>query len=238
MSNGVTLSMIDTDVNGTATLPHPGQGEWWDAFVQDTDRPIVVIHPDGHIVFANERAAEHVGKPSAGDLVGQRIQDVCDGNYAAERLGFVREVAETGTPLAVEGMTCGVMRRTIMKPVNGSDGARHVLMVHTPVRRRNPSLTYEVRRAKVDDYGPLAKLTARELEVLRLIAEGCTTAEIARRLHRSVKTVEWHRVSLGSKLGVSNRVELARIAIRAGLVDLEPAEDSPDEPAMEATSER
>jgi len=222
--------MIETEANGTATgVTRPG-GEWWDALVDDTDRPIVIVDPDGNIVYANERAAEHVGASSAGDLVGQRMQDMCESDYANERLSFVREVAESGVPLAVEGMTRGVMRRTIMKPINGSDGIRHVLMVHAPVRRRTPpAKQYEIRRAKIDDRGPLAKLTVREMEVLRLIAEGCTTAEIARRLHRSVKTVEWHRVSLGSKLGVSNRVELARIAIRAGLVDLEPTAQAEDD---------
>ena len=58
------------------------------------------------------------------------------------------------------------------------------------------------------------------MEILRLIGEGLSTSEIAENLHRSVKTVEWHRVSLGNKLGVTNRVELARIAISAGLVTL------------------
>jgi DNA-binding NarL/FixJ family response regulator len=56
---------------------------------------------------------------------------------------------------------------------------------------------------------------------LKLIGIGLSTADIARRLERSVKTVEWHRVSLGEKLGVTNRVELARIAIAAGLVSLD-----------------
>ncbi len=66
----------------------------------------------------------------------------------------------------------------------------------------------------------MSALTERELEVLAFIGEGLATAEIARRLHRSAKTVEWHRRSLGSKLRVTNRVELARIAIRAGLTHL------------------
>ena len=73
-------------------------------------------------------------------------------------------------------------------------------------------------RAKNNDLGALASLTPRELEILYLIGQGLATADIAKQLHRSEKTVEWHRVSLGNKLGVSNRVELARIAIRCGLL--------------------
>ena len=50
------------------------------------------------------------------------------------------------------------------------------------------------------------------------IGEGLSTSEIASRLHRSVKTIEWHRASLGTKLKAANRVELARHAIKLGLV--------------------
>ncbi len=74
--------------------------------------------------------------------------------------------------------------------------------------------------AHFNDLGPLSALTERELEVLAFIGEGLSTAEIAQRLHRSTKTVEWHRRLLGSKLNATNRVELARIAIRAGLTHL------------------
>ncbi|MCB9845031.1 MAG: helix-turn-helix transcriptional regulator [Phycisphaeraceae bacterium] len=66
----------------------------------------------------------------------------------------------------------------------------------------------------------LAALTRRETEILALIGEGLTTAEIARRLDRSAKTIEWHRVSIGRKLGARTRVDLARIALRAGLCSL------------------
>jgi DNA-binding NarL/FixJ family response regulator len=76
-------------------------------------------------------------------------------------------------------------------------------------------------KARIDDRGHLSNLTQRELEILRLIGLGLSSADIAKRLDRSVKTVEWHRVSLGEKLSVANRVELARIAIAAGLVSAE-----------------
>lgn len=62
-------------------------------------------------------------------------------------------------------------------------------------------------------------LTKREREVLKLIARGLTSIEIADRLHRSIKTVETHRCSLGRKLHARNRVELTHLAIEAGLVD-------------------
>ena len=66
--------------------------------------------------------------------------------------------------------------------------------------------------------GPLAELTAREREVLALVAEGMTSREVAERLVVSIRTVEWHRARLQAKLGASGRSELTRIAREAGLV--------------------
>jgi DNA-binding NarL/FixJ family response regulator len=61
-------------------------------------------------------------------------------------------------------------------------------------------------------------LTPRELQVLKLIAEAHTSKEIARELVISVKTVERHRQNILDKLGMSDRVELTRYAIRRGLI--------------------
>jgi DNA-binding NarL/FixJ family response regulator len=61
-------------------------------------------------------------------------------------------------------------------------------------------------------------LTPRELEVLKLIAEAHTSKEIAELLFISIKTVERHRQNILDKLGMSDRVELTRYAIRRGLI--------------------
>jgi DNA-binding NarL/FixJ family response regulator len=67
-----------------------------------------------------------------------------------------------------------------------------------------------------EEYEPL---TPRELEVLKLIAEGQTSKEIAALLVISVKTVERHRANILQKLGMRDRVELTRYAIRRGLIE-------------------
>jgi DNA-binding NarL/FixJ family response regulator len=64
----------------------------------------------------------------------------------------------------------------------------------------------------------LELLTPRELEVLKLIAEGSTTKEIAALLVLSAKTVESHRAHILGKLGMHDRVDLTRYAIRRGLI--------------------
>ena len=61
-------------------------------------------------------------------------------------------------------------------------------------------------------------LTPRELEVLKLIAEAHTSKEIAQTLFISLKTVDRHRQNILDKLGMSDRVELTRYAIRRGLI--------------------
>ncbi len=61
-------------------------------------------------------------------------------------------------------------------------------------------------------------LTPRELEVLKLIAEAHTSKDIAQALFISIKTVERHRQNILDKLGMRDRVELTRYAIRRGLI--------------------
>jgi len=67
-----------------------------------------------------------------------------------------------------------------------------------------------------DDLEPLSP---RELEVLKLIAEGSSSKEIAATLVLSIKTVERHRANILKKLGMRDRVELTRYAIRRGLIE-------------------
>jgi DNA-binding NarL/FixJ family response regulator len=69
-----------------------------------------------------------------------------------------------------------------------------------------------------DDERTFDPLTPRELEILKLIAEAHTSREIAEMLFISVKTVERHRANILEKLGMRDRVELTRYAIRRGLI--------------------
>ncbi len=90
--------------------------------------------------------------------------------------------------------------------------------------RGEPFIYPAAVRAIVRDYldrgsPPGELLTPRELEVVKLIAEGLTSDEVAEELSISSKTVDRHRANLLEKLGMRNRVELTRYAIRRGLVE-------------------
>jgi DNA-binding NarL/FixJ family response regulator len=76
-----------------------------------------------------------------------------------------------------------------------------------------------LERARRGEPARTDPLTPRELEIVKLIAEAHTNEEIADMLVISKKTVERHRANILEKLGMSDRVELTRYAIRRGLVE-------------------
>lgn len=204
-----------------------GNTPCWEALTSDTESAVLVIDHEGMIQFAN-KAASTALTGNGHSVTGRRFGEFVASDFADERLSLARRVIETGKPVTLVGMFKGIWQRTSMRPLQDDKGRTSVLIVTTAggppgTKTVNAPANESVVRAKVDDLGVLGTLTNREMEILKLIGEGLSTADIARRLHRSVKTIEWHRVSLGSKLGVTNRVELARIALRAGLTDLNDA---------------
>lgn len=76
-----------------------------------------------------------------------------------------------------------------------------------------------LQRARAGEQVSEQALTAREEEIVKLIAESHTTREIARLLTISEKTVERHRANILDKLGLGDRVALTRYAIRRGLLE-------------------
>lgn len=72
-----------------------------------------------------------------------------------------------------------------------------------------------------DEESGFSVLTAKEREVLQLLAEGYTTKQIAGRLHVSAKTVETHRQHIMTKLDIHSVAELTKYAVREGLTSLD-----------------
>lgn len=81
------------------------------------------------------------------------------------------------------------------------------------------ALIRDFASSRDDSDEPPDPLTPRELDVVKLIAEGFTSDEIGEMLIISAKTVDRHRANVLEKLGMRNRVELTRYAIRRGLVE-------------------
>jgi len=102
-------------------------------------------------------------------------------------------------------------------------------LVFKAVMRGETYLSPSIAKHLVQDYlshrkektQPLPDLTGRQREVLQLIAEGCSTKDIANKLKLSVKTVDTHRSELMHRLDIHDVAGLVRYAIRTGLVSTE-----------------
>lgn len=104
------------------------------------------------------------------------------------------------------------------------DGIRRVaageLAFSPQVLERAPGRDGRGGSPRIGEGSKLAQLTSRERQILRMIARGMSRTEIAEALSRSPMTVDNHRKSIMKKLGINDRVELARFAIAEGLVEL------------------
>jgi len=125
--------------------------------------------------------------------------------FQAGATGFV--VKES----AAEGLLKGI--ETVLKGDYFLDSAVSTQVVET--LKKLPG-----KETKINDavYGTL---TAREQEILRLLAEGLSSKEIARKLFISPKTVENHRANIMNKLDLHSTIELVRYAAKLGLIDVD-----------------
>jgi len=120
---------------------------------------------------------------------------------------------------ALEAVKCGV-RGYVLKQQAAQELAgalRHVLKGSIYL---SPGISESVIEALLANKETARDpLTAREKQVLQLIAEGHTTKDIASKLHLSVKTAESHRSNIMNRLDVHNVASLVRYAIRRGMIE-------------------
>ena len=127
------------------------------------------------------------------------------GEYA---LRAVREGAAGYLPKSAASIELEQAIQTVIR------GERYI----SPETAQNTIFEVTNRRTKRD---LLATLSPRQREVLRLIAEGRTTKQIAQELEISVKTVETHRAQLMERLGIHDVAGLVRYAIIVGIIEVE-----------------
>ena len=118
-------------------------------------------------------------------------------------------------------------RGYLLKESAGRDVVNAVRAVHSGRRYLSEKIATMVtddclsRRAASDSKGPLEALSGREREVLQLVVEGKSSAEIAKTIHLSRKTVDTYRSRVMEKLGIDNLPGLVRFAIAQGLTTSE-----------------
>lgn len=204
----------------------------WDSLISDSGADVAILDADGRFQYVSPVLSWWAIGPSRQDIMGKTLHEVLPKDIADERLGIIQRVAATGRSVVLHAQWRGIRTRTTIRLLPGSKehGARVLTVCRgsVPADHTKAALAdTEIVHAKHIDKGPLATLTPRELEILGMIGRGMTTAAIAKKLFRSRKTIEAHRLSLGAKLGVRNRVELARIALQSGLVTDEDESESP-----------
>jgi two-component system response regulator NreC len=149
-----------------------------------------------------------------------------------------RRILSRGTSTRIIVLSMHSDRRFIAESLKA--GARGYLLKDSPfeevlnairtVREGKLYLSNQIRDSMIEEYIAVAgtapgsafsTLSAREREVLQLLAEGKTTKETAARLNVSVKTIETHRKQIMDKLGIHSVAELTKYAIREGLTPLD-----------------
>lgn len=114
----------------------------------------------------------------------------------------------------------------VLKRASADDVIQAVKAAHRGEAILHPSvakllITDYLTRVEHGDESSYDSLSEREREILKLIAEGRTNKEIAQMLYLAVKTVQAHRANLMRKLGMHDRTELVKYAIRKGIIGLD-----------------
>ena len=206
------------------------------AVVRDGLRALLEAQPDIRVIGDAADGRETVRR------VAQFCPDVAILDIAMPELNGIEAAREIGrvcpatqliilsmhstTEHIVRALQAGV-RGYLLKESAGIEVVNAVRAVHAGQRYLSPKISDKI----VDDYvrqrqaaqapDPLAHLSSREREVLQLVAEGKSSAEIADILSLSLKTVETYRSRLMHKLDISDLPGLVRFAIQHGLTPLE-----------------
>jgi DNA-binding CsgD family transcriptional regulator len=210
---------------------------------EDAGCSVSVVDREGHLRWANERTMIDyqwhlsIRYPNALgedlDPLNRPLREILREEFADERVSFVREALATRRTIVYESILRGVRQRVAIRPLCASNDAPPTLAALVARRLRGTERIQDLiapgavlKVPTVQDPGLLGVLSDRELDVLKLVGEGLSSAEIAKRLHRSVRTVEGHRKTIGDKLGFPRATDLVRVAIRAGLCELPDAPDT------------
>ena len=170
--------------------------------MQPTPTPALLITTEDGTVVAQNRTARRL----MGDARGQACWNVVGQTPDAE-----------GFPCA-PGCVRRILRNTLDEARNTSvliGGKRHILTC-VPVKN---TAVYMLSASTVQAAAPWQVLTRREVEVLRLLAEGATSIKVAERLHLSAATVRTHVENMRNKLGAATRASLVALGFRLGFLD-------------------
>ncbi|MFO0835937.1 MAG: PAS and helix-turn-helix domain-containing protein [Phycisphaerales bacterium] len=191
-----------------------------------------VVSMEGTILYVNEHGARLMRgeETSSARLVGRSMSEFFPPEIMRERLEIFKRTGADAPPVLIRNIWNGNQLAAFFQRVSAPDDApgRDVMIVRgrlIPGDLRSlysPDMVTLVYSSFVR-LGPLDCLSPQELRVMALIGAGMSVREAAKELHRAEKTIESHCTAIHRKLGVNDRLEVARLAQRAGLT-LEDAE--------------
>lgn len=218
ISTGSNLAAVNAD---TGTPVGLSARAVWDLLANDSGAGLLVCDTSGKIIYTNEKFVRYLNLATLDSLAGKTLSEVYPEAAAKERLEIMRRAARERRAFVVESVWNGVAYQSICRPyaLLGGDPELVITVVRRQPKPNMDDISPDVERIHIrsNNLGPLSSLTMRELELLALIGEGLSSHDIAKKISRSIKTVEAHRASLGKKLGVASRVSLAKIASESNL---------------------
>lgn len=186
-----------------------------------------LVSPQGEVLYMNDQAARHVAgeKARAPDVVGRNLKEFFPASMMEQRLEVLHRVRETGRPTLMRTLWNGRQlttwfRRVELLPDLPGQMLVFALSRQIPgnLRPLFPSDAVDLVETTVVRLGELDCLSPQELRVMALIGAGMSVREAAKVLFRAEKTIESHCTAIHRKLGLRDRVEVAKLAHQAGLM--------------------
>ncbi|WP_197167699.1 LuxR family transcriptional regulator [Neorhodopirellula pilleata] len=207
---------------------------------QDARIGVVIATRDGTILSHNATSLEFFGVGSQHEMIGKNMREVFVHEFAEERMRWIEKTINENRPMKIVHVMRGRQIASTLMPLNCpdendcqecresrtvvttnprlcQDRCVAVLTRYATSDEKEKSTETEVLESGLVDLGPLERLSARELEVFVLLGHGHTIPETAKLLHRSPRTIEQHKASIGRKLGMSTIAQIAKTVGELGL---------------------
>ena len=198
----------------------------------DPQAGVSILKVSGELLFANDQAARiFLGEQADASKTRDRsLWSLFPEQVVREWADFGAKVLRSGEPAMVRTIWRGHQVFSWVTPLDaGAPAAEARLLVISRhscgavCAGEDDQPRFAIYETSTVSLGDLDILSPRELEVLALVGQGLSIKEIAAMLHRSEKTIQNHRDSIGAKLGLANRVHVAAVARRAGLTQADAA---------------
>ncbi len=194
----------------------------WLALAQTPGIGISITDENGQLLFVNNTSLVLFSGSADIDYHGKTIADFHPPEYVAERLKLIRLVLAENRPVRVRHVYHGKSITSTVWPLPETASKRHRVLVVSqsgPDQQIDDLIPNTIETFPTDyiDLGPLNVLSRRELEVLVLLGHGLTIPETAKLLHRSPKTIERHKESIGRKLALKRQSDLVELVTSVGL---------------------